>query len=52
MKFASASKVDRKSGVRLGEPGAPVLLLAESPNIGRPLFDDARVASSQALNPH
>ena len=24
MKFANANKVDRKSGVRFGEPGAPV----------------------------
>jgi hypothetical protein len=24
MKFANASKLDRKSGVRFGEPGAPV----------------------------
>jgi hypothetical protein len=26
MKFANAGKLDRKSGVRFGEPGAPVLL--------------------------
>jgi hypothetical protein len=25
MKFANAGKLDRKSGVRFGEPGAPVL---------------------------
>jgi hypothetical protein len=24
MKFANANKVDRKSGIRFGEPGAPV----------------------------